>query len=222
MPPLIGITTDIDRSRTPERAFASLTYARAIAGAGGTPILLPPLVDCLDLHLEACDAFVLTGGDDPRTEPFGVPTHAKATPIDPDRQDYETSLLQRLHATAPTVPVLGVCLGMQMMALVAGGSLDQHMPETTPTAPSHWARNHRIIPASSSAPFPAGEVHSKHRQAVSNPGRLQVLAHAPDGIIEALADPTKRFYIGVQWHPERTDDPALGLALFKSLCDTAR
>ncbi|HED52884.1 MAG TPA: gamma-glutamyl-gamma-aminobutyrate hydrolase family protein, partial [Phycisphaerales bacterium] len=105
---------------------------------------------------------------------------------------------------------------MQMMALHAGGSLNQHLPDTHPDHAIHWDNEHEILP-STDALFSRGAVHSRHRQAVENPGDMGVLAIAPDGLIEAVNDPGRPFYVGVQWHPERTDDPALGAMLFQKL-----
>ena len=190
------------------------------------PIVLTAHADLAHEHARLCDAFVFTGGDDPRTEAFGEPSDPRITPIFPERQEYETALLRILIGESPrpgAPPVLGVCLGMQMMALVAGGSLDQHMPEIVPTHADHMGRDHELI-AEAGAPFlPArGTVHSHHKQAVRDPGRLRVLARAHDGVIEAIGDPRHPFLIGVQWHPERTESAALGQALFDRLVERAR
>lgn len=224
MRPLVGITTDLITTSPdgPLKAAAALAYARCVAACAGTPLLLPPILDLADEHLARCDALVLTGGDDPRTEPFGVPTHPKATPVHPDRQAYEMRLLSVLRAERPDLPVLGVCLGMQMMALSAGGRLDQHMPDTRPGAARHWKADHPIVTEPGRSLVPGGVVHSHHRQAVEDPGCLRVEARADDGVIEALADPSRRFYLGVQWHPERTASDPLGAALFQQLIAAAR
>jgi putative glutamine amidotransferase len=188
-----------------------------------------------------CDGFVLTGGDDPRTEPFGEPTHPQACLIHPLRQEYETELLRALLIAGK--PVLGICLGMQMMALVAGGRINQHMPDSVSTARDHRAEDaqrtgrdamHAIVPDLGAPACPAtrllsaatggsGPPHvaSRHHQAVSDPGSLRVIARAHDGVIEAVTDPSRPYYIGVQWHPERTEHPALGLDLFRALVQAA-
>lgn len=220
-PPIVGITCDLIVHNGIERAAAGSAYARAVAQAGGLPILLPPIPGSEAGVLQSIDAFVLTGGDDPLTEPFGVPTHPAACRVHPDRQAFEVELLR----TAPdNLPVLGVCLGMQYMALVAGGALDQHLPETMPTHADHAAADHAIKPVPGS-PLPAGTVSSKHHQAVSDAGSLDTLAHAHDGVIEAIGriDTDNAIWkLGVQWHPERTRDAALGQDLFQQLIDAAR
>lgn len=228
MLPIVGITPSID-----DRRHASArAYARAIARAGGLPVILPCDTDTLApehaarAHADLVHALVLTGGDDPATEPFGEPTHPAAKLIDPVRQAYETALLQ--HARERDLPTLGVCLGMQMMALTAGGTLDQHLPDTTPTHDDHANdRAHSIIPQPIKGPPPCAPitpatVTSWHHQAVREPGSMRVLARAHDHVIEAIDDPAFRFFLGVQWHPERTPDPHLGDAIFDHLVAAAR
>lgn len=227
--PIIGIAPDVAEPRPGSmRATCALTYAEAVRVAGGWPVVLPPILELIPQHLEHCDGFVLTGGDDPRTEPFGHPTNPKATPVHPLRQAFDTALLSALMAS-PQTPTLGVCLGMQMMALVAGGSLDQHLPDSMPAADRHWNNaGHRVRAVSSASVV--GEwcgsgqesfVTSHHRQAVRDPGRLRVAAVSDDGLIEAIDDPGARFFVGVQWHPERTAARALGAGVFEDFVRTA-
>jgi putative glutamine amidotransferase len=222
--PLVGITTDVvDRSGV-DTSQVSLAYARAVVAAGGTPVLLAPVENLVTEYVRRFGAFVLTGGDDPRTEPFGAPTHPRATPLHPVRQSFESVLIRALAEQRPETPVLGVCLGMQMLALHAGGTLDQHMPDSHPDAARHWNADHKVVPSGTAVPFavPPGVVRSKHKQAVSEPGRMTVLASSDDGVIEAIADPERPFVLGVQWHPERTEHAPLGLDLFKRLVAAAR
>ncbi|MGE3107074.1 MAG: gamma-glutamyl-gamma-aminobutyrate hydrolase family protein [Phycisphaerales bacterium] len=219
MKPLIGITVDVAEAGGvggAVRAQCALAYSREIAAAGGVPVMLAPVVEMVPAYVGRCDGFVLTGGDDPRMEEFGAPTHPKATPVHAMRQAFEVALLRGLEGDE-NKPVLGVCLGMQMMALCAGGRLNQHMPDDVPTAGDH-AKNsgHRVKPVGSGAVrLVEGEVTSHHRQAVSDAGRLRVIAAAPDGVIEAIDDPARGFYVGVQWHPERTRQRELGAGLIE-------
>jgi putative glutamine amidotransferase len=220
-PPIIGITTDIvdPGQGKPLKADCSLAYARDVAASGCVPVLLPPILELVPEHVRICQGFIFTGGDDPRMEPFGAATHPAAKPVHPDRQAYETRLLDLLAQDRPRTPVLGVCLGMQMMALHAGGGLNQHLPDTLATASVHRGL-HEIRCESRDEPrfrLVDGPVWSNHHQAVDRPGRLTVLARSPDGVIEAVADPGRPFYVGVQWHPERTPEPALGIAIFNYL-----
>lgn len=221
MPPIVGLTCSLDD----KDARVRTTYISAVVRAGGVPILLSPPIGLSDdsaylaaveSQLELCDALVLTGGPDLRTERYGVPTHPAAKTVNPDRQRFEEALIAALDDRR-MMPTLGVCMGMQLMALHAGGVLNQHLPDDTPTHADHADdRTHAIIPLRG-APFPKGSAASHHHQAVKSPGRLRVVARAHDGVIEAIDDPTRPFYLGVQWHPERTSENALGLDLFRAL-----
>lgn len=176
-------------------------------------MLLPPIPGMAASHAGICRGIIFTGGDDPRTEPFGQPTHAAAKLVHPVRQEYETALLEFLAGERPRMPVLGICLGMQMMALHAGGRLNQHLPETLATAADHRGA-HAVEGHKGMLKLPRGLVWSNHHQAVNDPGRLAVAAASDDGVIEAVFGPGRPFYWGVQWHPERTDDAALGHGVF--------
>ena len=103
----------------PLRYEVRCAYAAAVVAAGGVPVMLPHEVELADDYVERCDGLLLTGGGDPTTEAFGEPTHPLADRIDPRRQAFELALLEA--AEAGDTPVLGVCLGMQLMALHAGG-----------------------------------------------------------------------------------------------------
>ncbi len=212
--PLIGITTDVIVHESRVRSAMYPSYARALVEAGAAPVLLTQEVDSIPWLIGRLDGFLFSGGDDPRTEEFGQATDPRATPMHPDRQRFEVALLRALEQERPEAAVLGVCLGMQLMSLVAGGRLDQHLPATLPSAGDHWDKMHEIMPEPGCALGP-GAVHSRHKQAVVQPGSLGVLARAQDGVIEAVGDRSRAFYVGVQWHPERTDDAANGPGLLR-------
>ncbi|MEL6498081.1 MAG: gamma-glutamyl-gamma-aminobutyrate hydrolase family protein [Planctomycetota bacterium] len=219
--PVVGISADLIEHNGLVRAAAPETYSRAVRLAGGIPVILPPVPETALDAVQLCDALVLTGGDDPCTEPFGEATDPRVTRVDPTRQRAESAVLDYLGQHQPDTPVLGVCLGMQMMALHAGGQLDQFMADTTTTHADHWDRNHAITAAD--AVFVSnGVVHSKHKQAVAGPGRMRVAAVAHDGVCEAIVDTDRAFYVGVQWHPERTESEPLGLDVFRQLIRSAR
>jgi putative glutamine amidotransferase len=121
------------------------------------------------------------------------------------------------------MPVLGVCLGMQLMGLHAGGALDQHLPDSLPSAAMHWDEGSHEIECE----LGTGIVYSHHRQALTDAGALQVIARARDGVIEAVQRADRGsgragMYLGVQWHPERTENESLGVDLFARLVREAR
>jgi putative glutamine amidotransferase len=214
MRPLIGITMDMDG----ERCFIRPGYALAVERAGGVPVLLPPAVNLVEEYVARCDGFIFSGGDDPIMEQWGIATHPKATKVHPERQAFEVALLHALEMKQEK-PILGVCLGMQLMSLHAGGSLEQHLPDLgNGAAEAHWGRKEHAV----AGDVGRGRVLSHHRQAITNSGRLRVCGRAPDGLIEAVQDDARPFYLGVQWHPERTDDENLGVGLFRRLIEAAR
>lgn len=216
--PIVGVASDVGELAGRRRLSCSTTYIDSIVRAGGVPIVLAP-TDDVAAQVAQCDAIVLPGGDDPRTEPYGSQTHPKATPVDPTRQRYEEVLLEHLAGAVPNLPVLGVCLGMQMMGLRAGAELDQHMPETCDPDGRHWDGIHEVeVHALLGS---SGPVFSRHRQCLRDAGALDVIAVADDGVIEGIADHARRFYVGVQWHPERTEG-GLGAAPFELMVDAAR
>jgi putative glutamine amidotransferase len=223
--PLVGITVDVVEEAGKVKAVLNINYAKSVAAAGGVPVLLPPIPELAAEHARRLDAFVFTGGDDVRTEAFGVPTHPEAKPVHPQRQAYELTLLDALRDDRPQAPVLGICLGMQIMSAHAGAKLNQHLPETHETAAQHKGL-HPITPVRGASEGPlklsAGPVASSHHQAVADPGPLRVLATSPDGVIEAVTAAGRKCYMGVQWHPERTEDDALGIEIFKQLIEQTR
>jgi putative glutamine amidotransferase len=211
--PRIGITPDL----SDDRCTAARCYGQSVWDAGGLPIILPIVRDAERDLLRLCDGLILSGGDDPVMEGFGVETHPNAKRMHSDRQAFELELL-RLADAHQDLPVLGICLGMQLMALHHGGTLDQHLPDTLATHAQHWGRVEHAIHGA----LGSGIVHSHHRQAIVDPGGLSVAAVAGDAVIEAVRDEQRRFYVGVQWHPERTADAALSARLFEQLVHAAR
>lgn len=218
--PLIGITVDnVDRDAATGMYRSGIGYSRAVAAAGGLALLLPHEPELAARYVALCDGLILTGGADPRMEGFGCMTDARAAVMDSRRQSFELALLAaiddaraaQLPGTAPK-PVLGICLGMQLMALHHGGTLDQFLPDTLgERAAAHQGDlAHPLVIAEngSALTLPCGvtevKVTSSHRQAVRDPGALRAIARAQDGTLEAIDDPAHPFYLGVQWHPERT------------------
>jgi gamma-glutamyl-gamma-aminobutyrate hydrolase PuuD len=142
-------------------------------------------------------------------EDWGIQTHPNATPVQKRRQEFELSLLRALQQHSD-VPVLGVCLGMQWMGLLAGGILNQDLEE--PFSSNHTKCTHVV-----SGSIGEGIVHSHHHQAIEDPGCMEVVGSSTDGVIEAIQDTSRYWYKGVQWHPERTQDKMLGQHLFDDI-----
>lgn len=206
--PIIGLETDVETdAKGVERAMLRTRYIHAIVAAGGLPLLLPPVPSLARELVSACDGVILTGGDDPKTEAYGQPTHAKARPISNTRQAFIVALLQALDERS-AMPALGICLGMQMMSLHAGGELHQYLPEVLASAADHQgSKPHAIeIDAEKSVLFAhltadresQRVIVSSHQQAVADAGKMRVVARAADGVVEAVDLPGRRFYAGVQ------------------------
>ncbi|MEM0913629.1 MAG: gamma-glutamyl-gamma-aminobutyrate hydrolase family protein [Planctomycetota bacterium] len=231
MRPLIAITLDnLDNTADSGRYEVGRGYAEMVAEAGGLPVMLAHESDVIDEVVHRVDGLVLTGGVDPDTTAFGEPMHPRARRMDPTRQAFELGLLDAVDRQKPDLPVLGVCLGMQLMALRAGGRLDQYLPDTLPTHADHSGNVTHPVTLTANDPLwgtpsPDDLVHSHHQQAVADAGRLRVTARSVDGVIEAIDDPDRRCYFGVQWHPERAApqhrESPLNLGLFRRLVAAA-
>jgi putative glutamine amidotransferase len=233
MKPLIGITLDrVESLEHPGGRYEVGAYVgRSVAEAGGVPVMLTPDPGLAGDYVDACDGFVFTGGLDPDTTQFGEPMHRKARKMDAVRQAFELALLDALAARVDR-PVLGICLGMQMMALHAGGRLNQYMPETLEDPGVHQkGLDHRLRVVVEDGVLGPGDVaggeaiHSAHQQAVSDTGKMRVVAVADDGTVEAIDGRPMygdRFYLGVQWHPERGGEGPANLGLFERLIEAAR
>ncbi len=217
---------DVDDQPGPRRYTLATAYVEAVRRAGGLPVLLTHAPELAEAYVDACDGIVMTGGVDPRMEAFGVPTAAEARPMDEQRQAFDLALLAAAECR-PQRPLLAICLGMQLLALHAGGGLHQNLARTHAAIAGRHVDNrcHPVRPVADSrlaAAASDGTVVSSHRQAVSDPGRLRVAATSDDGIIEAVEDPRRPFCCGVQWHPERGDDGPLNQGLFRRLVAAAR
>ncbi|MCH2136680.1 MAG: gamma-glutamyl-gamma-aminobutyrate hydrolase family protein [Phycisphaerales bacterium] len=206
--PLVAVGPDIRDGRV--RVSAALMGA--IDAAGGAGIILPPDPTSALQVLDRCDALILTGGDDPRMEPFGVQTDARAVLVHPDRQALDLALIASLEER-PTLPVLAICLGMQYLGLAAGGTLHQHLPDVLDSAAEHLDNTRHPVEGA----IGSGHVVSHHRQALESAGSMDVIARSPDGVIEAICHGDRPWVRGVQWHPERMGDTPLGRGLFRRL-----
>jgi putative glutamine amidotransferase len=184
-------------------------------------VLLPTIAALREEMLDRVDGVVITGGDDIDVSKFGIPLHPKAECMAAERQDAEFALLRALDAR-PDKPVLGICLGMQMMGVHRGNPLIQHLGDVLPDADRH--RNDAIHPveAERGSLLKSGAVRSWHHQAISEAKGFDIIARSDDGVIEGIIDPKRRFYLGVQWHPERTEATETGLGVVQTLVEHAR
>jgi putative glutamine amidotransferase len=206
-------------------------YSKAIEAAGGFPVLIPPQSD-LDQIVEMIGGLLVPGGDDIDPCYYGEARHEKTLLIPSQRFDFDSAMMKRVEAAGK--PVLGICYGSQLMNVLRGGSLHQHLPdlpdtlrhrrETTgdehPHHFVHFGKDSRLCELLEMEQF---DVLSMHHQAIHQAGEgLRIVATAPDGVAEAVEDPGKEFFIGVQWHPERTPESAATRQLFKVFVDACR
>jgi len=147
--------------------------------------------------------------------------------MDPRRQENELSLARTARERG--IPTLGICLGVQVMNVAAGGTLIQHIESDIDHAskPSDRHRHEVAIDGGTRLARIVGEreleVNSSHHQAIKEIGDgLRVTAHAPDGIVEGLEDPRHPFYVGVQWHPEDMSGEESASAIFGAFVEAAR
>jgi putative glutamine amidotransferase len=212
--PLIGFTCQYrSDAENPARDLIGhyVPYHRALAAAGALPVLLPVVEDraALSQYLDRLDGLVFTGGLDVPPDSYGQPKHPRTEECHPSRWANDR-LLAELVLERP-MPVLAICMGVQLLNVVYGGTLIQHMETEVQHAPQDPGNDslHAIVLEKDSRLFQILgatelEVNSAHHQAVDKlaPG-LRVVARAADGVVEAVEMTDRAFFLGVQWHPER-------------------
>jgi len=230
MRPMIGITTYAEEASwggwTELAAFTPLAYVRAVEQAGGRPLLVPPSDDAIEETLDVLDGIIFSGGGDLDPEHYDADPHPETTGIVAERDRGELALLQA--ALARDMPVLAVCRGSQLLNVARGGDLVQHLPELVghdrhrhvePVMADHEVT---VKPDSRIGEI-LGErapVKSSHHQGFGRLGEgLREAAWAEDGTIEAVEDPTRRFAVGVLWHPEEGEDYTLFAALVEQAAE---
>ncbi len=242
MKPIIGITPDFnagDREDMGGREptyFLRARYVNAIEALGGVPLILP-LTDEPALRRQLfkdLDGLLLTGsGPDLPPALYGERQRYPFKVMSRRRYAFELEMIQR--AVAANLPVLGICGGMQALNVALGGTLLQDIPSQVVEPLPHRAKGpatrhaHSIrIMAKSLLGRITGRqtirVNSSHHQSVKTPAPgLIASALAPDGVIEAVESPKKRFVLGVQWHPEFLyDHDAIQRKLFTAFMKAAR
>lgn len=137
-------------------------------------------------QLTLCDGIILPGGDD----------------IYPLELDVCKYLYEK------DIPLLGICLGMQTMAYAMGGTMGT-LPTLTHKSKDEYVHKVKIVPNTNLAKLIRKNeimVNSRHKDYISSCDNLKISAYSEDGIIEAIEDTNKKFFIGLQWHPENLND----------------
>jgi putative glutamine amidotransferase len=230
--PIIGITSNLrikEEQDSPNNAHTLRTkYAEMILAAGGATVILPLATEEVEPEtLARVDGLVLSGGGDIPPECFGASPHLRCHYMPPER--WRSDCLWLETAEMLQTPVLGICLGMQVMNVAAGGTLIQDLPSERPGARPHTGpgigcqHEVRIEPGSrlaAMAPSSLVMITSSHHQAVDQLGKnYRAVAAAEDGMIEAIETVGEGLLLGVQWHPERClDQPNWLLQGFVEWC----
>ena len=232
--PLIGIVLDHEPpggySEFPWYALRE-NYFQAVRAAGGVPLGLSYGAEDVETYLSLIQGLLIPGGF------FDIdPTHYGHTDkglchgAKDNRTRFEMCLLRK--AIEKKTPFLGICAGMQLLNVLRGGTLHQDIKAELPHALTHEQKTIRSEPSHPlhlregtylhrMAGVTETEVNSTHHQAIQNVGtNLVINAHAPDGVIEGIEDPTLPFCLGVQWHPEYTTTD-LDRVVFKHFIEAA-
>lgn len=214
--PVIGITLDSEApggySNLPWYALRE-NYADAVAAAGGLPLPLPHEPDRAAEYLDLIDGLIITGGAfDVDPSLFGAGERHPTVVTKDRRTAFELAVTR--GAIERDLPILGICGGQQLLHVVLGGQLIQHIPDEVPEALAHEQPNPRDEPGHSVAVKPGTllhrivgterlDVNSAHHQAAKGePDGVIINAVAPDGVIEGIEAVDRTFCVGVQWHPE--------------------
>lgn len=190
-------------------------YEAALRRAG-TDVRVVSAGESIAEILAHADGVLLTGGGDVDPVLYGEPVHPAFSGAEPGRDGFELALAQAAHAA--DLPVFAICRGVQVLNVARGGTLVQDIPSQLPGAlehriaepPSSIAHDITVTPGSLLDRILGTAVHdgrcavnSRHHQSIKAVGDgLVVTGVAPDGVIEAVEDPGRRFCLGVQWHPE--------------------
>jgi len=229
--PIIGITSYAQPAKWGAwdlpAALVPLYYVESVHQAGGRALLVPPSDDAVQETLDVLDGIVFSGGIDIDPAVYGAERHPATDPAQAHRDAGELALLSA--ALERDIPTLAICRGFQLLNVLRGGDLVQHLPEAVgheghretlgvfsqhPVEIAEGTRLEGILGPRH------GSVRSSHHQGVGRVGQgLVESAYAEDGSLEAIEDPSKRFALGVLWHPEMEDDDK---SLFEALVAEAR
>jgi putative glutamine amidotransferase len=210
-------------------------YEESVRRAGGEVRLLDRAVDKPADVVASVDGVLLPGGGDVLPSIYGQPAHKTFAAAEPGRDDYELELARR--ALDADLPLLAICRGIQVLNVARGGSLVQDIAEQLGTTINHvlpdpphaiahdvWISEGTLLDTLMRERLQTDTcpVNSRHHQAPMTLGTgLVASATAPDGVIEAIEDPGKRFCLGVQWHPENFYRTGEFRSIFEGLVEAA-
>jgi len=203
--PIILVTTNVD---TTDQKYNRISrdYCTSIISSGGIPIIVDyALINDIDRLDNLADGLLLTGGGDIHSRYFNEPLHEKANLIVEERDDFEIGLF--LKAFERNMPILGICRGSQLINIALGGNLIQHI-DGHDYFDKRFEHVHSVDIKNDSLLYDIiGEqkllVNSVHHQCVGRtPSDFHISAYSEDGVVEAIEHKSKRFVLGVQWHPE--------------------
>ncbi len=225
--PVIGLSTYRERARfrawdTPADLLPA-RYSVSLEAAGGIPVLLPVVADAAETVVSRLDGLVVCGGNDIDPSRYGAVPHPRTVGWRPERDAWELALLDAADAIG--LPTLGICRGMQMMAVWSGGSLVQHVPDVvgdtrhSPAPDAYGPMAIATVPGSEVQKLLGDtfEVRCHHHQAVAQAPGFRVTATAADGTTEAMEADRHPFWVAVQWHPEVLEE----FGLFRGLVQAA-
>ncbi len=225
MKPIIGITTSSERKTEGTRTGTirlDWNYAEAVEREGAAPILLPPNADPADV-LPLVDGLLVPGGDDIDPRLWGERRHEKTSLIDPARFESDRAYVLR----APKeLPILGICYGCQLLNVVAGGTLHQHVPDVVGHGEHSGGtmQTYDVVPGTRLHGIlgDTAEGRSYHHQAIRDLAEgFVVSARHEDGTVEAIESARHPFRLGIQWHPERTLGSPTSDRLFRAFVEQA-
>jgi putative glutamine amidotransferase len=245
MAPRIGLVMNYHLSPDGvERAYIDTPYIDYILAHGGVPVPILPLELKGDTHcsitqaetgtihsfLDPIDAIIFTGGLDLDPALWNEPRHPQSTLLHPRRQKFDLALYRL--AAERQLPILMICLGIQVLNVAHGGILCQHLPDRRSTVDHggqgrltrHTVQLHPDSQLAEILNTAEIDVNSTHHQGILEPASsLTVTAAAPDGVIEALERPEyPSFLLGVQWHPEKEPLFPASAAIMKSFLASIR
>jgi len=214
--PVIGICAAIESARWAawevEVNLSPRTYSLAVQRAGGLALILPPddvVAESPDELLDMIDGLILAGGSDIDPTAYGAKPDPETRGTHPERDRFEIGLGTR--ALERDMPVLGICRGMEMLNVIQGGTLTQHLgSELHRHTPGAFTDHGVRLEAGSLAARVVGDEHtevkSAHHQGLDELGEGVVASgYADDGLVEAIELPDREFAVGVLWHPEEDE-----------------